>query len=64
MCGFLFIKTDNKSYLNKIANKFDNLKYRGPDYSFTMIPDENIFIGQHVLSVVGNLRNKYKKYLK
>jgi asparagine synthase (glutamine-hydrolysing) len=62
MCGFLFIKTDNKSYLNKIANKFDNLKYRGPDYSFSIIPEENIFIGQHVLSVVGNLNQKHYKY--
>ena len=65
MCGFLFIKSDDNNYLNNVANKFDKLKYRGPDYTFSMFPNENVFIGQHILSIVGNSnQNHYHIILK
>lgn len=61
MCGIFVVISKNKSKINiNYCNSHLNLlKHRGPDYSFFFLPQENVFFGQTVLSLVGS--KKFKK---
>ena len=57
MCGILVIvdKTQSSVDENRAENALLDLKNRGPDVSFSMRPRPYVFIGQTVLSLVGNI---------
>lgn len=61
MCGIFVVINKNKSKINiNYCNSHLNLlNHRGPDYSFFFLPQENVFFGQTVLSLVGS--KKFKK---
>ena len=64
MCGFLFAHQQNgsESLLNVYHDAFSAMKHRGPDYTFYRTPKSSIFMGQHILSIVGSINEKHYEY--
>ena len=64
MCG-IFIVIDKKSQplnLTKCKSALNEMQRRGPDWSFYKIPKKNIFIGQVVLSMTGEIKKDIKQH--
>ena len=64
MCGILVIHSKkNKLNLEKCRSSFRQLDHRGPDYSYDIyFSDENLYLGQTVLSITGSPDKELKKF--
>ena len=64
MCGFLFIMqsdTGGTCWENH-ASRFAAMQHRGPDHTFSRYPKPNVFMGQHILNIVGHVDEEHYRY--
>ena len=62
MCGIFVVINKNKKKLDirKCKKSLNELKKRGPDWSFNKTVNNNIFFGQTVLSMTGQFKKNIK----
>ena len=64
MCGFLFIMQSDTSSTcwEDHPSWFASMQHRGPDHTFSRYPKPNVFMGQHILNIVGHVDEEHYRY--